>query len=192
MPKPVTVDRRRSPCYSPTIAPTHAPEQRLRRMVRETELSAGRSHPAPVRRHGKGVKNPIPPCRALPAVRRQSGQKARQARDLGIPAIILFGCRTKRTRWEPRPTPRTASSRRRCEVKNRVPDLAVITDVCLCAYTDHGHCGTVDGHTDGQRRFPRSAGPHGPVPRQGRCRHGGPVGHDGRPGGRNPRPAGRQ
>ena len=70
---------------------------------------------------------------------------AKQAYDLGIPAIILFGIPDKK---DPLGTQAYAKDgivqKAVREVKNKVPGLVVITDVCLCEYTDHGHCGIVE------------------------------------------------
>ena len=60
-------------------------------------------------------------------------------------------------------------------------DLIVMTDVCLCAYTDHGHCGIVkDGYVNNDESV-CDPGRNGPRPRPGRSRHRGPQRHDGRP-----------
>ena len=64
--------------------------------------------------------------------------------DLGIPAVILFGIPEHKDASAPRPMPRTASSSRRSgRSRQAVPELVVITDVCFCEYTDHGHCGVI-------------------------------------------------
>lgn len=66
---------------------------------------------------------------------------------LGIPAVLLFGLPPSKD-----PTasgaydPDGVVQRAVRQIKSRVPDLIVVTDVCLCEYTDHGHCGIVDGH----------------------------------------------
>jgi porphobilinogen synthase len=95
---------------------------------------------------GKNVKNPI---ESMPGHYQLSidnlKKVAREAFDLGIPAIMLFGIPDKK---DPLGTQAYAKNgivqQAVKEVKNTVPDLAVITDVCLCQYTDHGHCGMVD------------------------------------------------
>ena len=57
----------------------------------------------------------------------------------------------------------------------------LVTDVCMCEYTSHGHCGILDGQTvDNDKTF-GIPGPHRRFPRPGRRRHGGPFGYDGRP-----------
>jgi porphobilinogen synthase len=71
---------------------------------------------------------------------------ANQAHALGIPAVILFGIPEKK---DPLATNAYASDgivqKATQALKAALPDLAVITDVCLCQYTDHGHCGIVEG-----------------------------------------------
>jgi len=75
---------------------------------------------------------------------------AREAHQLGIPAVILFGVPDHK---DPLATSAYADDgivqRATRSLKDAVPDLALITDVCLCQYTDHGHCGCVeDGCVD--------------------------------------------
>ena len=66
----------------------------------------------------------------------------------GIPAMLLFGLPAAKDELAPRRTRRTRSFRSRCgRSKTPVPDLMVVTDVCLCEYTDHGHCGVIRGDT---------------------------------------------
>jgi radical SAM protein with 4Fe4S-binding SPASM domain len=171
-------------CCFPTIAPDECARTSVSPHGPRNRLLRRRFHPAAVLPWtAKGSKNPIDPCRAVYQLSSDNLVKeAGRPRIWAFPAIILFGCRKK----DPLGTQAYAKDgivqQAVKEVKNKVPDLAVITDVCLCAYTDHGHCGVVEQNR-GQRRHTRSAGPHGPVPRQGRRRHGGPVRYDGRPGG---------
>jgi porphobilinogen synthase len=71
---------------------------------------------------------------------------ARQAVERGIPAIILFGIPAKKDPLGTQAYARDGIVQRAVKaVKSKLPDLVVITDVCLCEYTDHGHCGFVDG-----------------------------------------------
>jgi len=75
---------------------------------------------------------------------------AREVHALGIPAVILFGVPDRK---DPLGTSAYADDgivqRATRALKDALPDLAVITDVCLCQYTDHGHCGCVeDGRID--------------------------------------------
>ena len=120
----------------------------FRRMIRETELSVNNLILPLFAVGGKGVKNPID---SMPGVFQLSCdnvvKEARKAKELGIPAIILFGLPESK---DPLGTQAYADKgvvqQAIRAVKDKVPDLAVITDVCLCAYTDHGHCGIVEGN----------------------------------------------
>jgi len=72
---------------------------------------------------------------------------ARAAFEAGVPAVILFGIpERKDARGSEAWSDAGAVQRAIREIKERVPGLAVITDVCLCEYTDHGHCGVVAGN----------------------------------------------
>lgn len=121
----------------------------FRRMIRETKLSVDDLILPLFAIDGKGVRNPIP---SMPGHYQLSTENlvktAKEAFDLGIPAIILFGLPDRK---DPLGTQAYAKKgivqRAVREVKNKLPDLMVITDVCLCEYTDHGHCGIVDGQT---------------------------------------------
>jgi len=73
-------------------------------------------------------------------------REARATFDVGVPAVILFGIpahkdSTGSEAWSDSGVVQAAIR----EIKAQVPDLAVITDVCLCEYTDHGHCGVIEG-----------------------------------------------
>ena len=72
---------------------------------------------------------------------------AREAFELGIPAVMLFGLPDHK---DPLGTAAYAKDgivqRAATAVKQKLPELMVITDVCLCQYTDHGHCGIVEGN----------------------------------------------
>jgi len=74
-------------------------------------------------------------------------EEAREVAELGIPAVILFGLpETKDPEgseaWSmDAPVQRAVSA-----IKEALPDLMVLTDVCMCEYTSHGHCGVLDGH----------------------------------------------
>ncbi|WP_319404574.1 porphobilinogen synthase [uncultured Desulfosarcina sp.] len=121
----------------------------FRKMVRETALSVNDLILPLFAIDGKGVKNPI---ESMPGHHQLSIDNlvkvARQAFDLGIPAIILFGIPSKKDPLGTQAYAKDGIIQRTVKaVKNKVPELVVITDVCLCEYTDHGHCGFVDGHT---------------------------------------------
>jgi porphobilinogen synthase len=120
-------------------------------MVRETRLSVDNLVMPLFVVPGKNVTNPV---RSMPGVAQLSIDRAveecRAIRDLGVPAVILFGVPEHKD-----PSGAEAYSdkgiipRAVRAIKQEVPELAVITDVCLCEYTDHGHCGiVVDGDVD--------------------------------------------
>ena len=119
----------------------------FRRMVRETQLSVNDLIMPLFVVEGKNIKNPIP---SMPGQFQLSSdhlvETAKEVYDLGIPAIILFGLPKSK---DPLGTQAYAKDgvvqKAIKEVKNRLPELMVITDVCLCEYTDHGHCGIVEG-----------------------------------------------
>lgn len=123
----------------------------LRRMTRETRLSVDNLILPLFVVPGRGVRNEV---RSMPGVAQMSidrtVEECREAYDLGIPAVILFGI--------PDAKDDVASGAYADDgivqkaipaIKLAVPDLVVITDVCLCEYMDHGHCGVVvDGDVD--------------------------------------------
>ncbi|HUU27870.1 MAG TPA: porphobilinogen synthase [archaeon] len=123
----------------------------IRAMVRETSLST-RDFIFPFFVvHGRGVKREIP---SMPGNFHLSvDELAREAAlvsGLGIPAVLLFGIPDKKD-----PLGKESYSERGIvqqavrALKKELPDLCVITDVCLCEYTDHGHCGMIiDGRVD--------------------------------------------
>ncbi|MCK4298692.1 MAG: porphobilinogen synthase, partial [Planctomycetes bacterium] len=117
----------------------------LRRMVRETTLSVDDLILPLFVRPGRGVRRPI---KSMPGNFQLSVdelvKECRQTAELGIPAVILFGIPQSK---DPAATsgcaPDGIVQQAVRAVKDNCPDLVVITDVCLCEYTDHGHCGIV-------------------------------------------------
>jgi porphobilinogen synthase len=100
---------------------------------------------------GDGVQEPIPSMAGQS--RRSVDRLVREAEEvhrLGIPAIILFGIPDKKDAVGSSGTdPEGIVPRAIRAVRAAVPDLLVWADVCLCEYTDHGHCGVVkDGAVD--------------------------------------------
>ena len=120
--------------------------ENLRRMVRETRLSADNLIYPMFAVAGKNVREPID---AMPGQERLSVdllvKAAKETLDLGVPAVMLFGVPEKK---DPFGTAAYAKNgivqRAVAAIKDKVPELVVITDVCLCQYTDHGHCGVVE------------------------------------------------
>ena len=120
----------------------------LRSMVRETRIAREDLILPLFVVEGSGVREPI---NSMPGVHRFSVDQvvieAERVRDLGVPAIILFGIPdTKDARGSGADEADGIVQRASRAIVEGVPDLVVITDVCLCEYTDHGHCGTLDGH----------------------------------------------
>jgi porphobilinogen synthase len=121
----------------------------FRRMVRETKLSVDDLILPLFAVDGKSVKNPIPSMPGQFQMSIDNVVKACQtAFDMGIPAVILFGLPDEKDALGTRAYAKDGIVQRAVKAaKDKLPDLALITDVCLCQYTDHGHCGIIDGHT---------------------------------------------
>jgi porphobilinogen synthase len=125
----------------------------VRRMVRETRLSPDRLILPLFAIEGRDASVPIP---ALPGHARLSpdlaARTAARAFSAGVPAVLVFGVTDHKdaaasAAYEPGGVAQAAVA----AIKRAVPEMVVITDVCLCGYTDHGHCGVlVDGevHND--------------------------------------------
>jgi porphobilinogen synthase len=114
-------------------------------MVRETELSpTDFIYPIFVV-EGRGVRHPIP---SMPGIFNlsvdQAVEEARLAKNAGIPAIILFGIPgSKDARGSGAYDNAGVVPRAIRAIKEAQPDLQIVADVCLCEYTDHGHCGVI-------------------------------------------------
>jgi porphobilinogen synthase len=132
--------------------PVHRPRRLrrndvLRQMVRETALSpTDLIYPLFVV-EGRDIKRPVA---SMPGVYNlsieQAVEQAREAQSLGLPSVILFGIPDRK---DPRGTgayDRDGVVQKAIrEIKSALPQMQVIADVCLCEYTDHGHCGVVEG-----------------------------------------------
>jgi porphobilinogen synthase len=118
----------------------------LRSMVRETALRVDDFVYPLFAVHGRGVREPIS---SMPGQYRLSIdellKECKDAASMGIPAVLLFGLPRDK---DPRGTEAYAEDgiiqQAVRAVKDTIPDLLVITDVCLCEYTSHGHCGVVE------------------------------------------------
>jgi porphobilinogen synthase len=118
----------------------------LRSMVRETTLRIDDFVYPLFAVHGRGVREPIA---SMPGQYRLSIdellKECKDAASMGIPAVLLFGLPRDK---DPRGTEAYAEDgiiqQAVRAVKDTIPDLLVITDVCLCEYTSHGHCGVVE------------------------------------------------
>jgi porphobilinogen synthase len=124
----------------------------LRDMVRETELAASQLVYPMFVELGIDSRTPI---EAMPGIDRLSishaVEEAGEAHSLGIPSVLLFGIPTDKDEhasgaYDEEGVVQLAVR----AIKEAYPELVVITDVCLCEYTSHGHCGVVrpDGHVD--------------------------------------------
>lgn len=121
----------------------------LRRLVRETRLGRDDLVLPLFAVPGSGVREPVA---SMPGVARLSvdeiAEEAKRVADLGIPAVILFGIPdAKDARGSGADAADGIVQRAVAAVKRAAPELCVMTDVCLCEYTDHGHCGLLDGET---------------------------------------------
>ena len=118
----------------------------FRRMIRETVLRVDDLILPLFAIGGKNVKNPIA---SMPGHFQLSVdhlvKTAREAHQLGIPAVILFGVPDRKDALGTAAYADDGIVQRAARsLKDALPGLAVITDVCLCQYTDHGHCGCVE------------------------------------------------
>ncbi len=123
----------------------------MRRLVRETNLSVDSLVYPLFVRQGEGLKEPIKSMTDCFYFSPDTVvEEAKEVFNLGIPAVLLFGLPSKKDKtgsesWSEKGAVQQAVR----QIKKAVPDLLVITDVCLCAYTDHGHCGVIkDGKVD--------------------------------------------
>jgi len=117
----------------------------LRRMVRETRLSPDDFIQPYFVCPGRDVRKPIG---AMPGVAQLSVDNvvsaARETFAAGVPAVILFGIPPRKDATGTEAWNDQGEVQRTIrELKERVPGLVVITDVCMCEYTDHGHCGVI-------------------------------------------------
>ena len=131
------------------------PQQRLRRtrrtsalrgLVRETELSPSDFIYPMFVAAGQEVDNEIP---SMPGIRQMSINnavaEAKKVHSLGIPGVLLFGIPDSKDEaasgaFDPEGVIQLAVR----AIKDAVPELLMVTDVCLCEYMSHGHCGVVD------------------------------------------------
>jgi porphobilinogen synthase len=118
----------------------------LRRMIRETVLKTDDFILPLFTVHGRGVREPIA---SMPGQFRLSVdellKECKDAASMGIPAVLLFGIpRSKDPRGSEAYAEDGIIQGAVRAIKDSIPDLLVITDVCLCEYTSHGHCGVVE------------------------------------------------
>lgn len=118
----------------------------IRSMVRETRFSPQSLIYPLFAVHGRGVKEEI---KGIPGNFRFSidllVDEVKEAMQLGIPAVLIFGVPNKKdSRGSEAYSEDGIVQMAVREIKEKVPGMVVITDVCLCEYTDHGHCGIVE------------------------------------------------
>ncbi|CAI8021186.1 Delta-aminolevulinic acid dehydratase [Geodia barretti] len=118
----------------------------VRSLIRETQLSASNFIYPLFVTHGEGVKQPIEP---MPGNFQLSldmlEEEISEVVDLGIPAVLLFGLPEEKDpvgsgAYDPEGIIQEAIR----VIKQTAPNLMVVGDVCLCEYTDHGHCGVIE------------------------------------------------
>lgn len=118
----------------------------LRRMRRETVLRPDMLIYPMFAVHGSGVRRPVT---SMPGVEQCSpdeiARKARSVRDVGVPAVLLFGIpATKDSKGSENWAEDGVVQQAVRAIRDAAPEMAIVTDVCLCEYTDHGHCGLLD------------------------------------------------
>ena len=129
----------------------------LRRLVRETRVTAEQLVQPLFVVPGTGVERPIA---SMPGIAQQSvdrvAEQCRRLVDVGVPGVILFGIPERKDATGSGATsadgiiPRALAA-----IRKAAPGLVLVTDVCLCEYTDHGHCGVVrDGDVDNDATLP--------------------------------------
>ena len=122
-------------------------QEPMRRMARETRLSPSEFVYPVFVTHGENSREPIEPMPGCDQISLDLlAEEVGEAADLGIPAIMLFGLPSKKDplgteAYDPEGIIQEAIK----VIKRSSSGMMVITDVCLCEYTDHGHCGVIDG-----------------------------------------------
>jgi len=122
----------------------------LRALVRETSISPDDLVLPLFVRDGVRIREEVP---SMPGVFRETvdvvGERARQAVDAGIRAVLLFGIPdVKDALGSGSHDPDGAVQRAARMLRDQFGDLVIIADTCLCEYTDHGHCGVLDRRAD--------------------------------------------
>jgi porphobilinogen synthase len=120
--------------------------ENFRRMVRETKLSVDNLIYPLFAVPGAKVKKPID---SMPGIFQMSVdhliRETQRVKALGIPAVLLFGIPDKKDAIASGAMAKDGIIQQAIRgIKEKVPDILVVTDVCLCEYTDHGHCGMLE------------------------------------------------
>lgn len=123
--------------------------EKLRNLVAETTLSVDNFiYPLFISEEISKPQN----ISAMPGIKQWTVstvvKEAKRAYDLGIPAVLLFGIPNKKDSVGSQAYSKTGVIQKTIKaIKTKLPDLLVITDVCLCEYTDHGHCGIIKNNS---------------------------------------------
>lgn len=126
----------------------------IRRMVRETSLSPDNFIYPLFVTAGKGIRKEIS---SMPGCYQESvdeaARNAKEVQSLGIPSVILFGVPQSKDELATGAYSENGIVQQAVKaIKDAAPELCVITDVCLCEYTNHGHCGLIDkGEVDNDK-----------------------------------------
>ena len=132
--------------YYPVYRPRRLRKnENFRRMIRETKLSVDDLVYPLFVTFGKGVKKPIA---SMPGNFQMSVdhlvKEVQKTKDMGIPAVLLFGIPEKKDETGSGAFAEDGIIQRATrEIKEKIPDIMVICDLCLCEYTSHGHCGII-------------------------------------------------
>lgn len=123
--------------------------QAIRRMVRETAISPDCFIYPLFVTHGKGIKKPIS---SMPDCYQESVDEilksAKEVSELNIPAVLLFGIPECKDEYGSSAYDENGVVQNAIRaIKDKIPELYIITDVCLCEYMSHGHCGVVENRT---------------------------------------------
>jgi len=135
--------------YYPAYRPRRLRKnENFRRLIRETKLSVDDLVYPLFVVTGKGVKKPIS---SMPGNFQMSVdhivKEVQKTKDMGIPAVLLFGIPDQKDEAASGAFAKEGIIQQAVRrIKDKVPDILVITDLCLCEYTSHGHCGMLDGH----------------------------------------------
>lgn len=127
--------------------------ENFRRLIRQTRLSVDNLVMPFFVREGKNIKKPIT---SLPGNFQLSIdnliKEVKEVKNLDIPAVLLFGIPDKKDERGSQAYAKNGIIQKAVkELKEKVPDVLVITDVCLCEFTSHGHCGIVKKATGMKR-----------------------------------------
>ncbi len=120
----------------------------FRSLVRETHLNTSQLIYPLFVMPGKNIREKIS---SMPGIFRlsvdQLAREAKECQTLGVNAVLLFGLPEKKDAMASGAHAKNGIVQKAIkELKNKAPELMVITDVCLCEYTDHGHCGCIIGN----------------------------------------------